>query len=158
MVFCCRTDEVHASTLVGRLFPQPDVLRDDGNRLALDDVLGQGFSIVMRGAAGAMPKGLASPDIDFGNIQPNAVIVVPRNNSSPAPQGVTLLRECEAQDWSSIPAGHVFVLRPDRYVAACVPLAQWHRRRADFVALIDTTFGDSPKESDMHQHHVSSAM
>jgi 3-(3-hydroxy-phenyl)propionate hydroxylase len=144
-------------TLVGRLFPQPDVLRDHGNRLALDDALGQGFSIVMRGQPEDVERpGL--PDIDFGNIQPNAVIVVPRNNSSPAPQGVTLLRECEAQDWSSIPAGHVFVLRPDRYVAACVPLAQWHRRRADFVALIDTTFGDSPKESDMHQHHVSSAM
>jgi 3-(3-hydroxy-phenyl)propionate hydroxylase len=144
-------------TLVGRLFPQPDVLRDDGNRLALDDALGQGFSIVMRGQPEEAER-LGLPDIDFGNIQPNAVIVVSRNNSSSAPQGVTLLRECEAQDWSSIPAGHVFVLRPDRYVAACVPLAQWHRRRADFVALIDTTFGDSPKESDMHQHHVSSAM
>ena len=74
------------------------------------------------------------------------------------PEGVTLLHESEAQDWSAIPAGHVFVLRPDRYVAACVPLEQWPRRRADIVALIDATFDGSPKESDMHQHHASSAM
>ena len=144
-------------TLVGRLFPQPNVLLEDGTIIALDDALGQSFSILMRGVPDdAEILGLS--EIDFGNIRPKAVIIAPRDDSSSVPEGVTLLHESEAQDWSAIPAGHVFVLRPDRYVAACVPLEQWPRRRADIVALIDATFDGSPKESDMHQHHVSSAM
>jgi hypothetical protein len=34
----------------------------------------------------------------------------------------------------------VFVLRPDRYVAACVPLANWLEKRAEIGALIAATF------------------
>ncbi len=136
------------ATLVGRLFPQPNVVLDDGTGIALDDALGRGFSILLRGVPDDAEK-LGLSEIDFGNIRPNGFIVAPRDDSSHAPQGVTVLRESDEQDWSRIPAGHVFVLRPDRYVAACVPLDQWHRRRDDVVALIAATFGNETKT-----HHV----
>jgi 3-(3-hydroxy-phenyl)propionate hydroxylase len=126
------------TTLVGRLFPQPDVLSDNGTRMALDDALGQGFSIVMRGQPQDAERfGLA--ETDFG-IRSKVFIVAARDTALSAPDDVTVLHEAEAGDWSAIPAGHVFVLRPDRYVAACVPLSQWHRRRAEIAALVTSTF------------------
>ncbi len=79
-----------------------------------------------------------------------------------------MVRESDAQDWPAIPVGHVFVLRPDRYVAACMPLEQWHRRRAEIVSLIAATFDrgirtllperrvPSADEALMRPHHVTS--
>ena len=126
-------------TLVGRLFPQPNVRLDDDSSAALDDVLGQGFSIVMRGVPGDADM-LGLSEIDWGRIQPKGVIVAPRDDSAAAPEGIAVVRESDAKDWTAIPVGHVFVLRPDRYVAACMPLEQWHRRRAEIVSLIGATF------------------
>ena len=142
-------------TLVGRLFPQPNVLLDDDTSIALDDVLGQGFSIVMRGVPGDADM-LGLSEIDWGGIQPKGVIVAPRDDSAAAPEGITVVRESDAQDWPTIPVGHVFVLRPDRYVAACMPLEQWHRRRAEIVSLIDATFRTSaaPRRSGPKQKAV----
>jgi 3-(3-hydroxy-phenyl)propionate hydroxylase len=126
-------------TLVGRLFPQPNVHLEDGSSAALDDVLGQGFSIVMRGVPGdAEMLGLA--EIDWGAIVPKGVIVTPADDSAPALYGLDVMREIDPQDWANIPVGHVFVLRPDRYVAACMPLNEWHRRRGEIAALIAATF------------------
>jgi 3-(3-hydroxy-phenyl)propionate hydroxylase len=126
-------------TLVGRLFPQPNVLLDDDTGIALDEVLGQGFSVVMRGAPGdAAMLGLS--EVDWGATQPRGVIVAPPDDAAPAPEGIVVVRESDAQDWTAIPVGHVFVLRPDRYVAACVPLEQWHRRSAEIVLLMTATF------------------
>jgi hypothetical protein len=65
---------------------------------------------------------------------------------APAPEGIVVVRESEAQDWPGVPVGHVFLLRPDRYVAACLPLEQWHRRRADIVSLIAATFDRGGEE------------
>lgn len=127
------------TTLVGRLFPQPDVLLDDDSAVALDDVLGQGFSVVMRGVPDDADM-LGLSEVDWGGIRPNGVIIAPRDDSTPAPEGIVVVRESEAQDWPAVPVGHVFLLRPDRYVAACLPLEQWHRRRADIVSLIAATF------------------
>ena len=126
-------------TLVGRLFPQPNVRLDDGSSAALDDVLGQGFSIVMRGTPdGAGRLGLS--EIDWGAIVPKCVIVAPPDDLSLAPAGMLVACESDTQDWAAIPPRHVFVLRPDRYVAACIPLGEWPRRRAEIASLVAATF------------------
>jgi 3-(3-hydroxy-phenyl)propionate hydroxylase len=126
-------------TLVGRLFPQPNVHLEDGSSAALDDVLGQGFSVVMRG----MPDDagmLGLSEIDWGAIVRRCMIVAPAEDLSLAPAGILVVRESDPQDWAAIPVGHVFVLRPDRYVAACMPLDEWRRRHGEIASLIAATF------------------
>lgn len=126
-------------TLVGRLFPQPNVRLDDGSSAALDEVLGQGFALVMRGVPDdAAMLGLS--ETDWGAIVPSGVIVAPADDVSLAPAGIQVVRESDPQDWVAIPTGHVFVLRPDRYVAACIPLDEWHRRRSEIASLVAATF------------------
>ncbi len=133
-------------TLVGRLFPQPAVQLDDDSVAALDDVLGQGFSVVMRGVPDDVDM-LALSEFDWGTIAPKGVIVAPAEESAPAPQGITVVRESDPQDWAAIPVGQVFMLRPDRYVMACIPLDQWHRRRSEIASMIAATFEGGSEEA-----------
>ena len=86
------------------------------------------------------PQALGLAETDFGNIRPSGFIVAPQGDLSPRRKDSRSLREAEAGDWSKFRPVTSIVLRPDRYVAACVPLSQWHRRRAEIAALVTSTF------------------
>jgi len=109
-------------TLVGRLFPQPRIGGD-----LLDDRLGEGFSLVVRSPrADAVTARLAGAP---WNKLKARVVAMPLDAG-----GARLARFND----------HVFLLRPDRYVAACMKVDDLDREAAKVAALVAGTFSPSP--------------
>ncbi len=110
-----------ASTLVGRLFPQPKVRSVDRECL-LDEFLGDSFALVSLpqtspSVFNRLPAGLWRPL----NLQ--RVAIRPSGNSSPAPAGVTGVIDVEgdfSRSMKNVPPGLVLI-RPDRYAGAFLP-------------------------------------
>ena len=104
------------------------VTEDRGER-RLDDVLGPGFALVVRSARASeiVSKLAGAPWSDV-----DARIVV---------LGEGGVRQAGALNPRLAPfSDHVFLLRPDRYVAACIPVSELDSRAADVAALIAGTF------------------
>ncbi len=124
-------------TPVGRLFPQPRVLTGDGRSMPLDDMLGGGFSMIARSRRPEIA--LATLDApEWDRLGARRIALLPRGAGSPS--GPAIVQELE-----DVPAlagfdDHMFLLRPDRYVAACLPLAQIKSGAAAVSALIAGTF------------------
>lgn len=118
--FIVPDDKGARHTLVGRLFPQPRV-RTDRSEAPLDDLLGPGFALVVRSPrAELVTASLQAPSWR----ELDARVVVLREAGSPDPR---LARYSD----------HVFLLRPDRYVAACLridELAEGSEKVARLVA------------------------
>jgi 3-(3-hydroxy-phenyl)propionate hydroxylase len=107
-------------TLVGRMFPQPRVRTSDGRELLFDEVLGSGFALVVRGprAEAALPALNAAP---FGALDARIVLMRPEGGAREAPPGVSLVHDIGAPNPRIAElTDHIILLRPDRYVAACV--------------------------------------
>jgi 3-(3-hydroxy-phenyl)propionate hydroxylase len=113
-------------TLVGRLFPQPRVLTPDGREVLLDDLLGPGFAVLVHGrrAETVLPLLDAAPWRDLGA----PVLAMPRLVGAPDP------RLARFDD-------HVLLLRPDRYVAACIPADELSAGAEKVGKLVAETFG-----------------
>jgi 3-(3-hydroxy-phenyl)propionate hydroxylase len=105
--------------VTGRLLPQPTVLRADGRRALLDDVLGPGFSVLALGTAGAAAFGELEGRA-WERLRPARVEVAPDDRSPARGAGWErvadldglLVRELAGQ------AGRLVLVRPDRYAAA----------------------------------------
>jgi 3-(3-hydroxy-phenyl)propionate hydroxylase len=123
------------TTLVGRMFPQPRVLTADGER-RLDDVLGPGFALLVRSprAAGIVPKLLQKPWSDL-----KARIVVFGEASV---DGAVTARELNPNPRLAAYSDHVLLLRPDRYVAACIPAGHLEAGAKAVAGLVAATFTD----------------
>jgi 3-(3-hydroxy-phenyl)propionate hydroxylase len=106
------------TTLVGRLFPQPRI-----GGVLLDDLLGKGFSLVVRSARidAVMAQVTGEP---WSKLKARAV-VMPLDTGGP--------RLAPYSD-------HVFLLRPDRYVAACMKVDELDKGAAKVAALVAGTF------------------
>jgi 3-(3-hydroxy-phenyl)propionate hydroxylase len=121
-------------TLVGRLFPQPRVETGEGREVLLDDMLGDGFSIVLRTGRihDVVPLLAGRPWSDL-----HSRIVVLGDEPAGVGAGVTILREVGAANARLARfTDHVILLRPDRYVAACIAvddLAHGADRISDLV-------------------------
>ncbi len=115
------------ATLVGRMFPQPPVRGETGER-RLDDVLGPGFALVVRSprAGGIVPKLAGKPWSDFG-----ARVVV---------MGEGGVAELAPNPRLAPFTDHVFLLRPDRYVAACIPVGELDGAAGQVRTLLAGTF------------------
>ncbi len=124
-------------TLVGRLFPQPQVVQSDGQSVLLDHLLGDGFSIVMRSSNGITQV----TDSLCSSIKSKIVMITGDELPEMASDRGIVVREKNSQDWAAIPQDHVFVLRPDRYVMACMPVEAWHDGSAKIASLVNATFG-----------------
>lgn len=106
----------------GRMFPQPPVEQPDGLRAFLDTVLGKGFAVVELDD-GKLPLAPARPD---RTLDARAVRVIPHDHRFLARDAdrVTRVRDVTGT------IGRMFersglrgvILRPDRYVAACLAL------------------------------------
>jgi 3-(3-hydroxy-phenyl)propionate hydroxylase len=109
-----------APALRGRMFIQPQVERRDGARVLLDNVLGKGFSIVSW-SDGVAPEAVTRESLP----KPNVVHVIPRDHRfvGEAGPGVVEVRDASGAIGALFQAHGVrgVVLRPDRYVAACLP-------------------------------------
>ncbi len=113
----------HKHTLVGRLFPQPRIVAADGRDALLDDVLGDGFALVVRSARAdtVLPMLAGKPWSDLGV----RIVVVGRD-----------FTELTGNPRLARFDDHVMLLRPDRYVAACIAiddLAEGAKRVAGMI-------------------------
>lgn len=127
-------------SLVGRAFPQPMVQRLDGARVRLDDVLGSRLALVglVPGVAEALEPRLAARlrahggAVVQGHVLPayrRAGQLDPETRSSSAPGGTDVI---DVYDFDgglrdlhlARPADEVYVVRPDRYVAAACSLGE----------------------------------
>lgn len=116
----------HKRTLVGRLYPQPYVLAG-GREVLLDEVLGDGFSILVRSprADTVLPALAGKPWSDLGA----RIVVMGRDVTELGAPNPRLSRF----------ADHVILLRPDRYVAACIPVEEVARGGEAIAHLIRQT-------------------
>jgi 3-(3-hydroxy-phenyl)propionate hydroxylase len=121
------------TTLVGRMFPQPRVLTADGER-RLDDVLGEGFALLVRSARAReiVPKLLQKP---WSDLNPRTVVL-----GDATIDGALSVREETPNPRLAAYSDHVLLLRPDRYVAACVAVGDLDKGAEKVGKLIASTF------------------
>ncbi len=117
----------HKHTLVGRLYPQPRVIVD-GREVLLDDILGNGFAILVRSsrADDVLPALRAASWRQFGA----HIVILGRDAIERGPPNPRLARYTD----------HVILLRPDRYVAACVPVDDVTRGGEKVAKMMAATF------------------
>jgi 3-(3-hydroxy-phenyl)propionate hydroxylase len=111
-------------SLLGKLFPQAAVMNGDGLRY-LDDVLGDGFALLA--PPGTPPQLLAGLKLaGSGSLPIRAVAVLDKEDASPVETPVMAARDFRgelAKLLVGYPSG-LYLLRPDRYVAAFFPAAE----------------------------------
>lgn len=131
-------------TLVGRMFPQPTVRTADGRRLRLDEVLGDRFALLARGDDARLLASLQQPVWEqLGTVR---VAVCPPGPAASFPPGVVVVTEDDdscAAAFAGYP-GHVILLRPDHYVAACLPLGAIEQGVRDVARLLEQTWEQPP--------------
>ncbi len=128
-------------SLVGRLLPQPAVLRSDGSRILLDEALGRGFSLLGQAAdASLMQEVVSLPVSKSLDIKAVAVQTAGASTGGTALHGAPdasaatgpafeLVRE-QKHTLSEIFARYphrALLVRPDRYVAAAIELSDRQR-------------------------------
>jgi 3-(3-hydroxy-phenyl)propionate hydroxylase len=109
--------------LVGRLLPQPEIVVD-GRRKLLDETIGHGFVLLVRGEqAPASFAKLRQPIWDRLGVA--RVAMLPAGSFASVVEDVCIVSETDqtlAETLKSVP-DCALLLRPDRYVAAIIPLA-----------------------------------
>lgn len=137
------------SPLVGRLLPQPEVRMSTGDSCLLDEVLGPGFALILRtrDPASAWAR-LAHPL--WNRLQPQRVVLHPYGTGSTADLGSGPLNLTEVSSTSDVFASSsetAILLRPDRYVAAVIPIAAPESALRQIESLIGGTW---PKDGSGH--------
>jgi 3-(3-hydroxy-phenyl)propionate hydroxylase len=125
-------------TPVGRLFPQPRVRTADGRDVLLDELLGPGFSAVLYDGDAASIEALSA--MAWPGLDVTRIVLMPRDTSIAASAGVTVVTQDRPDPRLARFRNHVFLLRPDRYVAACFSPGDWPRNAASIGALVEATF------------------
>jgi 3-(3-hydroxy-phenyl)propionate hydroxylase len=93
--------------LAGHLFPQPLVGRSDGSSVLMDEVIGQGFALVVRKAAITLP--------DLRKVAARVPFTIVTFGSTPEP-GVVGDGSGVLHKWFKREAVDFVLIRPDRYV------------------------------------------
>lgn len=130
-------DTADKGSLVGRAFPQPFVQRLDGTRARLDDVIGDRLAVVsvVPGAIEVIPSDVAAEFAQHGGVVVQShVMPAYRRHDQFDPEGRRPAGDVEVVDIYDLdgglrdlqlarPADEVYLVRPDRYVAASCRLA-----------------------------------
>jgi len=133
-------------TLVRKLFPQALVMTASSFEL-LDDVLGDGFALLA--PPGTPPHVLAQ--IPPGDAKPpiRPVAVLDKEDASAVEPPIVIARDLPG-DLAALLGRHpvgLFLLRPDRYVAAFFPLASAHSAPERIARLVGETWPPVTSES-----------
>jgi len=127
-------------SLLGKLFPQAAVMTGDGLRY-LDDVLGDGFALLA--PPGTPPQLLAGFGLAGGdNLPLRVVAVLDKEDASPVETPVIAARDFRgelAKLLAGYPSG-LYLLRPDRYVAAFFPAAEASAAAGGVAKLVRQTW------------------
>jgi 3-(3-hydroxy-phenyl)propionate hydroxylase len=131
-----------APGLVGRLLPQPAVVGPDGGRGLLDDHLGHGFVLLIRGERAQERFAVLRQPV-WDRLAAARIALLPPGPPVPPVDGVTTLLETEEglADSPRPCPGRALLLRPDRYVAAVVPLDDADRAAAAVERMLAATWG-----------------
>ncbi|MBN3845886.1 bifunctional 3-(3-hydroxy-phenyl)propionate/3-hydroxycinnamic acid hydroxylase [Paraburkholderia sp. Ac-20342] len=105
----------------GRMLPQPMVRTPDGMKVLLDDLTGQGFSLVQYGPVGGSRLADLGHPL-WNSLRCTRVHVLPAGSSMPVGQNRGSLQfVVDENDVFKVPlggcVGQILLLRPDRYVA-----------------------------------------
>jgi 3-(3-hydroxy-phenyl)propionate hydroxylase len=121
------------TTLVGRMFPQPRVVTAQGEK-RLDDVLGPGFALLVRSprAREIVPKLLQKP---WSDLRPRIVVF-----GKQAVEGAVTVSEAAPNPRLANYSDHILLLRPDRYVVACIPAKDLEKGAEKVRKLVAKTF------------------
>src|SRR5262249_1195242 len=127
-------------TLVGRLFPQPRVRTSDGQSLLFDQILGHGFSLLVRSrrpvaALEALERVRWPLKLERIVLQKGAGMGAPV-------EGAINLSQTTPERSLAAYTDHLFLLRPDRYVAACIPVPEVASCAPAIDALFRRSFAD----------------
>jgi 3-(3-hydroxy-phenyl)propionate hydroxylase len=105
--------------IVGRMLPQPDVLRADGTRARLDDVLGSGFALL---AVSPPSTGPCRPTGPVWEALAPRRVALTLDDRAPRDRwaGVVSIADIDGGLGQRLDAyrGRVLLIRPDRFVAA----------------------------------------
>ena len=123
---------------IGRLFPQPTVQTEFGGRL-LDDILGSGFAcIAPPGTSPSLFDKLPASFLKPLNVR--RVAILASTDSAAAPEGVEAVIDVRAE----LPkTSGLFLLRPDRYIAAFLPAHALASEQQELKRLVAATWSSS---------------
>ncbi len=131
-------------TLVGRMFPQVILRRDDGALVLLDDLLGNNFALLAYEEEAVCTEPLFSMPL-WDRLDCRRLLISGRSAAGIGPLAATAVDESGALAASfSSYRHHVLLLRPDRYVAAAIPLA----KNASAIGAVERLFAGTWKETD----------
>ncbi len=126
-----------SQTIVGSLFPQPFVETKEGKMVLLDDVLGNGFSLLALTAQPELAFAFTTQPI-WSYLGVQRVALLPVGTPWRDTSEITLVRERD-QALMALRAKYadsVLLLRPDHYVAARMPVAEIAQRSDLIEALL----------------------
>jgi 3-(3-hydroxy-phenyl)propionate hydroxylase len=127
--------------LVGRLLPQPAIVDTQGRRQLLDEALGSGFVLLIRGEAAESKFASLNQPI-WKKLGVKRVALLPAGATASPTEGVTTIFETE--EGLSDTLRHLpdcaLLLRPDHYVAAFIPLADPNAMVASIERLVASTW------------------
>jgi 3-(3-hydroxy-phenyl)propionate hydroxylase len=127
-------------TLVGRLLPQPWVVTPDDRAVLLDAVLENRFALLAWTARPGAVFAAADQPI-WDRLGARRVAIVPPGTARVTVPGVDIVRDRDGGAAAALARypGHVLLLRPDHYVAACIPPGDIGRAAEDVAALVGRT-------------------
>ena len=127
-------------TLVGRLLPQPQVVTSDNRVVLLDAVLGNRFALL---AWTARPGGVfaATDQPIWDRLDVKRIAALPAGTGCESLPGVDVVWDRNGGLAAALAAyvDHVLLLRPDHYVAACIPAHEIEKGAEAVGALVART-------------------
>jgi 3-(3-hydroxy-phenyl)propionate hydroxylase len=145
--FLLAPEAASRQSLVGKLFPQALVMTAAGCAL-LDDVLGDGFALIA--PPGTPPNVLAQIRLGEASGLPIRCVAVPDKEDASAVEAPIIAARDLRGELAELLAGHpagLYLLRPDRYVAAFFPVQDIESAPPAINQLIRTTWPDAASPS-----------
>ena len=128
-------------TPVGRLLPQPWVETADGRTVRLDEALGNRFVLLAQTARSGRALAAAAHPV-WDRLDVRRVLVRPGAGGGEVPPGLEVVWDGAGAVGAAFArrAGHILLLRPDHYVAACIPPGALDRAAQSVGALAARTW------------------
>lgn len=126
--------------LVGRLLQQPQVVRADGSRTLLDEVLGPDFALL--GRAADIPQLLKLADRVSGPPGMRLIAIAAAGANAEVRDGVEAVLDESGHLLQSLADyhGHALLIRPDHYVAAALSLSNLDHAAKSVERLLAATW------------------